>query len=72
MRYEHVFEMSFTDLTCSRGPLVAAAEDAELDGWSLIPPLLSLDAVISTLWFVYLLRSTSPEDITVQVFGADA
>jgi hypothetical protein len=62
--------MSFTDLTCSFGPLVAAAEDAELDGWSLILPFGV--AVISTLWFAYLLRSTSPEDTTVQVFGADA
>jgi hypothetical protein len=62
--------MSFTDLTCSFGPLVAAAEDAELDGWSLIPPAFA--PVISTLWFAYLLRSTSPEDTTVQVFGADA
>jgi hypothetical protein len=33
---------------------------------------LSLDAVISTLWFAYLVRSTAPDDTTVQVFGADA
>jgi hypothetical protein len=74
MLYEQVFEMSLTAFTCSRGPLVAAAADAddELDDGSLMPPLLSLDAVISTLWFAYLVRSTSPDDITVHVFGAEA
>jgi hypothetical protein len=66
--------MSLTDFTCSLGPLVAAADDAELEleleGESLIPVLLS--PVISTLWFAYLLRSTSPEDTMVHVFGAEA
>jgi hypothetical protein len=64
--YEQVFEISFTDFTFSFGPLLAEADDAELES-----PLFSL-AVISTLWFAYLLRSTSPEDTTVHVFGADA
>jgi hypothetical protein len=73
--YEQVFEMSFTALTCSRGPLVAAAEEAELEddaleAGSLMPP--PLFAVISTLWFAYLVRSTSPDDTTVHVLGADA
>jgi hypothetical protein len=72
--YEQVFEMSFTDFTFSFGPLLAAADDAELAlelGLEYESPPLSL-AVISTLWFAYLLRSTSPEDTTVHVFGADA
>jgi hypothetical protein len=69
--------MSLTALTCRRGPLVAAAEaaeleDDELDADSLAPPLLSLEAVISTLWFAYLVRSTSPDDTTVYVLGAEA
>ena len=56
-RYEQVFEMSFTDLTCSFGPLVAAAESTlSSTGWSLMTDRLVAHAVISTLWFAYLLE----------------
>src|SRR5262245_56311367 len=67
--------MSLTALTCSFGPLVAAADEAELDDAELVEeslmPLLA-DAVISTLWFAYLVRSTSPDEMTVYVLGAEA